>query len=215
MPICSLWVLGIKCRLYINLFSWRMKQNTVKGGTHLHIYEANKNNTTIKIFRSLQVFAIAKIGLLFFQVIFLSIFFFDRTDETVAWGLKIIWRHSDYVNSKNIHFKIKGIKSFLSLTSIVLSCYQLAKWRVPNFDCSSPQIYYKSLFNLHTELMGLIFATRKEYTLFETLWPKVVKFYPSYPSWLGMNLLRNTHLIHSWQYNISLVPCLCTKVKGI
>lgn len=65
-----------------------MKQNTVKGRTHLHIYEANKNNTTIKSFRSLLVYN-DKNWFAFLQVIFLSMFFSDSADEAVIRILNI------------------------------------------------------------------------------------------------------------------------------
>lgn len=65
-----------------------MKQNTVKGRTYLHIYEANKNNTTIKSFRSLQVYN-DKNWFAFLQVIFLSMFFSDSADEAVIRILNI------------------------------------------------------------------------------------------------------------------------------
>lgn len=47
-------------------FPQKMKQRTVKGGTELHIYESNKNNTITNNFQEFTGIAITKIGVLFF-----------------------------------------------------------------------------------------------------------------------------------------------------
>lgn len=60
----------------------------------------------------------------------------------------------------------------------------------------------------------LIFATRKDYTLFESL--TQVGQIPSIISIMaeGINLARNTYLVHSWKYNISLVLVFLLRKKA-
>lgn len=58
-----------------------MKQNTVEGRTHLHIYEANKKIIQPLKFSGAYRYYKDKNWFAFFQVIFLSMFFSDSADE--------------------------------------------------------------------------------------------------------------------------------------
>lgn len=58
-------------------------------------------------------------------------------------------------------------------------------------------------------------SPRKDYTLFESLTQvgQILSIISIMAE--GINLARNTYLVHSSKYNISLVSCLSMKEKGI